>query len=728
MGIEFFKGFGSGAKADPEKAQEIDRGSILDEIESVGAAWFWSTDSTGKLSYVSEAATVELCEDPQDLLGIQLSELFVPEVTDGDDQINRPLAFQLGARTKITDLSVRVETSVIKADKGRTDVWWSISGRPYFDAEGEFRGYRGSAKDITAEFERQRDASRMSQYDSLTGLANRHRMSKRIDATLTAFKTAQRSFALLMLDLDRFKQVNDTLGHQAGDELLKQVAQRLKNLIGDQGEIGRLGGDEFQIILPDKDDRGELGDMASRIVQMVSQPYSIDGKRAIIGTSVGVAIAPYDGTEVDDLVRAADLALYAAKGGGRGQHRFYTSDLKDSAAERREIEEELRDALATGALELHYQPLVRPSDNKIRGFEALMRWNHPERGSISPATFIPIAEESNLINQLGEWALKKACEDAANWPGDLRVAVNISAKQFAIESLPKVVEGALQRHDLDASRLELEITESVFVGDTNAVDLMFKQLKKVGVRLALDDFGTGYSSLGYLKRAPFDKIKIDQSFVRGSTEELNTNAAIVSAIVTLANALEMETTAEGVEAMDELELVRERGAHLVQGYIYSKALPQEKVLEKIGAGDFTISPEGPPRYRSERKSVYRRVGLVHEDHYYEVTLRNLSETGARVEGIAGVSEGTRFVMDLGGGQLVVALVRRVSDIELGLEFETKLIDDGAGGLMTRHRVSPYSLASAGMPVEALPHGSQSMREHFGKPSTPPQFMEVRVEN
>ena len=727
MGIELFKSFGTSQASEPETEGVVDRSQVLSEIEASGASWFWTTDETGKVAYLSVSAVDELCASPSDVIGKQLSEIFVPEIVDGDAQDNRPLAFQIRARNKITEMSVRVSLADQDGKSKQGSTWWSISGRPYFDSEGGFRGYRGSAKDITADFERQRDASRMSQYDSLTGLANRHRMSKRIEATLNAFKTAQRSFALLMLDLDRFKQVNDTLGHQAGDELLKQVAQRLEGLIGERGEIGRLGGDEFQIILPDQDDRGTLGDLAGRVVQMLSQPYSIDGKRAIIGTSVGVAIAPYDGTEVDDLVRAADLALYAAKGSGRGQYCFYTTDLKDHAAEVREIEEELRDALVNGGLEMNYQPLVRPQDDTVRGFEALMRWNHPDRGPISPAVFIPIAEESNLINQLGEWALRQACEDAAQWPGDLRVAVNVSAKQFATDNLPDIVQSALKRHNLDPNRLELEITESVFVGDTEAVDSMFKRLKKVGVRLALDDFGTGYSSLGYLKRAPFDKIKIDQSFVRGSTEEQNTNAAIVSAIVTLANALEMETTAEGVEAMDELELVRDRGAHLVQGYIYSKPLAQEAVLEKIGSGDFVLKPEGPPRYRSERMTVYRRVGLIHEDHYYEVMLRNLSRTGARVEGIAGATKGTRFVMDLGGGQLVVAVARRAEEISLGLEFESKLIDDGNGGLVTRQRVSPYSLAAAGMPLQALPDGSKPMREHFSKPTSAPKFMEVRIE-
>jgi EAL domain-containing protein (putative c-di-GMP-specific phosphodiesterase class I) len=315
-----------------------------------------------------------------------------------------------------------------------------------------------------------------------------------------------------------------------------------------------------------------------------------------------MAIAPYDGVEPSDLIKSADLALYAAKGGGRGQYRFYSNDLKDSAQKRREIEEDLRDALSRGELQMHYQPVVRTVNNTVVGFEALMRWEHPERGAISPGVFIPIAEESNLINALGEWALRQACADAAQWPGELRVAVNVSAHQFNSESLPTMVANALATTGLKPRQLELEITESVFMGDKAAVDAMFAKLKKIGVKLSLDDFGTGYSSLGYLRKAPFDKIKIDQSFVRGSTEPDNSNSAIIAAIVSLAEALEMETTAEGVEAMDELDLVRKRRATNIQGFIYSRAVSQSQVMEKLADGNFVYEPSGPPKQRSQRRT------------------------------------------------------------------------------------------------------------------------------
>ena len=551
-------------------------------------------------------------------------------------------------------------------------------------------------------------------------------MAKRLTAILTAFRSAKRSCALLMLDLDRFKQVNDTLGHPAGDDLLKQVSQRLQRIVSGPVEIGRLGGDEFQIIIPDVDDRGKLGELAQRIIQMISQPYSIEGSRAIIGTSIGIAIAPYDGIEPDELVKSADLALYAAKGGGRGMYRFYSNDLKDSAHERREIEEDLRDALTRGELQMHYQPVVRSSDNMVSGFEALMRWNHPERGPISPGVFIPIAEESNLITALGEWALRQACADAAQWPGELKVAVNVSAQQFTSEGLPATVTNALAASGLKPNLLELEITESVFMGDAHAVDEMFKRLKRIGVKLSLDDFGTGYSSLGYLRKAPFDKIKIDQSFVRGCTEKDNTNSAIITAIVSLANALKMETTAEGVEAMDELARVRDLGATNVQGFIYSRAVPQGEVVAKLADGDFEYAPMGPERHRAERKTVFRRIGIIHEDHRYDAVLRNLSRTGAMIEGLLEVPIGTDLVIDLGEGQLVVGTVRRSQDASQGIEFESPLISDGSDGLCTRHRISPYALAAAGMPLRALPAGHYSPPSNapVGAGKSTPRFMQV----
>lgn len=671
------------------------RVELLDSFEQAGLGWFWASDAHGRLIYLSNNAIEQLGFDRERLIGTLLGDLFTTDTDAGSERVERPLAFLLGARNSISGLPVQVAHP-------EREVWWDIAGKPQFDGKGEFIGYRGSAKDVTKIRESQRDAARMAQFDPLTGLANRHRMQKRLDQTLIAYRNSKRSCALMMLDLDRFKHVNDTLGHPAGDDLLKQVAGRLGRLVGDNAEIGRLGGDEFQIILPDMDDRGELGELAQRIIQMISQPYSLSGSRAIIGTSVGIAIAPYDGIDSEELVKAADLALYAAKGGGRAQYRFYSSDLQDGAKLRRQIEEDLRNAILGNELKMEYQPIVDAKTHKVVCLEALVRWPHPVRGSIAPSVFIPVAEDCGLIKELGEWVLHESCRQAAEWPAELRVAINVSAVQFARVDFPDTVKTVLSQTGIDPHRVELEITESVFMGDYGQVQKLFKRLKALGIRLALDDFGTGYSSLSYLRNSPFDEIKIDQSFVRGSPEKGNNNSAIIAAIVSLAEALEMETVAEGIETKDELELVKHRQATHLQGRIFSLSVSQSDLLERLEAGDFTYEPLGPEKYRSERRTEFRRIGLIHDDHRYHVVLRNLSKTGALIDGLLHVPLGTQVVLDLGSGQLAVATVKRSEGYSQGLEFETPLVSNGADGLCTRHRVSPYQIEAAGRPLAALP--------------------------
>ena len=698
------------------------RVELLDSFEAAGLGWFWATDAKGRLIYLSENAAHTLGWTHGEAIGKPLGELFIPEPLNASETAGRPLAFLLGARHSISQLNVRLAVE-------DQEVWWEIAGKPQFDEKQRFTGYRGSAKDVTAIRESQQDAERLAQYDSLTGLANRHRMTERLTSILKAYRNSKRTCALMMLDLDRFKQVNDTLGHPAGDELLKQVAGRLGRIVGDKGEIGRLGGDEFQIVLPDIDDRGALGELGQRLIQMISQPYSINGARAIIGTSIGVAVAPYDGLDTEELVRAADLALYAAKAGGRGQYRFYSSDLQDGAKHRRQIEDDLRDAIENGQISMHYQPLVCTQTHMVKCCEAFMRWDHPDRGPISPGVFIPVAEEIGIIKKMGEWALNEVCHQAKAWPLDLPVAINVSAVQFAHDDFPQVVKTALSQSGLAPERLELEITESVFLGDTGRTQRLFGELKEIGVKLALDDFGTGYSSLSYLRTAPFDKIKIDQSFVRGATEEGNNNAAILSAIVGLAAALDMETVAEGVEAKDELDLVTERGATLVQGYIFSRPMPNDEFIADLQRSEPAYEPRGPAKYRADRKKVFRRIGLIHEDSRYKVVMRNLSKTGAMIEGLLEVPLGTEVVLDLGGGQLVVATVRRSKGAAQGVEFETSLISDGADGLCTRHRVSPYQIEAAGRPLAALPHDPYAliMSERLNSGARK-KFVEVEVGN
>ena len=662
---------------------------LLRDYEASGQGWFWSTDAQCHVTYISESVATALGRPRSEVLGTPFYSLFTLERDEADEGA-RTLPLILSGNKSFSELPVRPATT-------GSELWWTITGRPQFDAQNNFLGYRGSGVDATQRLRSQRDASRLAMYDSLTGLYNRHRMGQRLVAILNAYAATQRCCAVIMIDLDRFKQVNDTLGHPAGDELLKQVAQRLQRVCDKSAEIGRLGGDEFQILLPNIEDRGKLGELAKRIISIISQPYTIEGSRCVIGTSVGIAVSPFDGGSSEELIRSADLALYAAKGGGRGQFRFYSSELHESAEKRRRLEEDLRDALMNQQIQLKYQPIVSASTDTVIGVEALMRWNHPEFGDVPPSLFIPIAEESNLIIGLGEWALRQACTEAMTWPGNIRVAVNVSPAQFAHPNFLTSVTQAISQSGITAERLEIELTESIFVNDDETTDQNFAALKRLGVRLALDDFGTGYSSLGYLKKAPFDKIKIDKGFIRDVTLPGSRNPAIITAIVSLAKALDMVTTAEGIEARDELALMRQLGVDQIQGFIYSSARPVAEVSEALATGAWVIEPQGPARQRAERRTVFRKVGVIHDDHRYEVMMRNLSRSGAGIEGLIDVPLGTEFVLDLGEGQLAVARVRRSDGSAQGLEFETPLVDDGAGGLCTRHRVAPQVLAAMGMP-------------------------------
>jgi diguanylate cyclase (GGDEF)-like protein len=690
---------------------------LLQDYETSGLGWFWSTDGEGRVTYISDRVANMLGRPRSDLLGQLFHSLFMLQRGD-EDQPERTLPLIFTSRKMFSELAVC-------AAGAKEEVWWSISGRPQYGKDGSFTGFRGNGTDITASRQSRKDAARLAMYDPLTGLSNRDRTGQRLEATLKSFQLSKRSCALMTIDLDRFKAVNDTLGHQAGDELLKQVAQRLQQVVTEAGcEIGRLGGDEFQIMLPDVDDRGRLGEIAKTIIAMVSQPYSVEGARCVIGASIGIAIAPYDGINSEDLVRGAELALYAAKGGGRGQFRFYASHLHNEAERRRRIEEDLRDALQKDQIWLAYQPVVSCGDNKVVAFEALLRWDHPDLGDVSPAIFIPIAEDCNLIAAFGDWALRRACEEAARWPSSVRIAVNVSTAQFGNPNFLGAVTQILATSGLDPNRLELELTESIFLGDDADVAKTFESLKLLGVRLALDDFGTGYSSLGYLQKVDFDKIKIDRGFIEGVTEAGSRNAAIIRSVVSLAEGLKMDTTAEGIEALDELDMMRKLGIKTIQGFIYSKAVSGNVAREALQSGEWRIEPSGPDHYRTDRRSVLLKVGLIHEDHRYGATMRNLSKSGALIEGLIDIPTGTQFVVDFGEGQLAVATVRRSAGTMQGLEFEVPLVDDGAGGLCTRHRVSPYMLAQAGMPLAALPPGQYPLTGQGPTGFSLPRFAHV----
>ncbi|MGO4676913.1 putative bifunctional diguanylate cyclase/phosphodiesterase [Bosea sp. 2YAB26] len=449
----------------------------------------------------------------------------------------------------------------------------SVSQQPMPDG-----GWVATYEDVT---ERRRSEERiayMAHHDALTDLPNRAQFREHLERALELHHGEAGSFAVLYLDLDRFKTVNDTLGHELGDALLKSVSVRLKKAVRGSDIVSRFGGDEFAVLCRGYPDLDELRRIASRIVERMGQPFRIAGRDIRIGTCVGIAMAIKDGSDCDSLLRHADMAMYAAKNTGRGTYCFYEAPMEEQIDARRALEDALRRALQENELEVYYQPIVNLKRMEIVSFEALLRWTHPVRGAISPAEFIPVAEETGLIVTIGEWVLRRACADAAQWPNGTRVSVNLSAVQLRNDDFAQIVFSALAGSQLPAHRLELEITESVLLQDSDATLAVLHQLRRFGIRTCMDDFGTGFSSLSYLRSFPFDKIKIDRSFVKDMHVQEDCRA-IVTSIAHLGQSLNMTTTAEGVETREQLEAVMAVGCTEVQGYYFGPPTPAADVAQ-----------------------------------------------------------------------------------------------------------------------------------------------------
>ena len=434
-----------------------------------------------------------------------------------------------------------------------------------------------SFEEITARRIAEAGARQEAMRDSLTGLCSRALFQEQVTAALADDDDHPLEHAVLLIDLDRFKAVNDTLGHPIGDALLRLVAKRLHSIARHDDAIARLGGDEFAILVSPTLAHGDLTALAMRVVDVLGRPYLVDGHLVNIGASVGVAVSPQDGQGYDELLKNADLALYAAKNAGRSTYSFFEPAMDARALARRALEIDLRKALALGEFELHYQPQIDLESEAVVGFEALVRWRHPTRGLVSPSDFIPLAEEIGLIVALGDWVMREACAEAMRWPSGISVAVNVSPYQFEdCSRLVDVVTKALSRSGLPGQRLEIEITESVLLRSEKAVLAALHRLRAMGVRVAMDDFGTGYSSLSQLHSFPFDKIKIDRSFVTGDADPGGQNA-IIRAITALGVSLGMATIAEGVETPDQLARIRAEGCMSVQGYLFSKPVPVDQI-------------------------------------------------------------------------------------------------------------------------------------------------------
>ncbi len=528
---------------------------LLHDHTEQGADWLLAVDSKGRIVAPSKRFGAAAQRPVETLEGMRFVDLLE------DDE----------ARAELRDRvrkSYSIRNHIVSLCIGGERRWWSISGRAMRDGEVVFRGV---ITDITAQRQAEEKVSYMAHYDGLTDLPNRFMFNEHLYHALRRDERV----ALLFMDLDHFKAVNDTLGHGVGDKLLQGAARRMEAIIGKRDMLARLGGDEFAILLTGARIK-DAEAIAARVINAMSKSFSLGDHDVVVGTTIGVAVAPHDGHDVETLLRNADLALYAAKGAGRNRFIRYEAGMDEAAQQRRLIEMDLRGALAKHEMRLHYQSLVDTGSGEITGYEALVRWVHPQRGIVMPNTFIPIAEETGLIVQLGEWVIRQAIRDLTDWDENLSVSINLSPAQMRSPGLIGVIINAIAANRIDPARICFEITETVLMQDSEAnIDTLHK-MREIGVQIALDDFGTGYSSLNYLRSFPFSKIKIDRCFI----DEIDSRPdcqAIVRSVVSLAESLGMTTTAEGVERQEQVEYLRLQGCSEVQGFLYSKAVPANQL-------------------------------------------------------------------------------------------------------------------------------------------------------
>lgn len=546
---------------------------LLREFEESEADWLWQVDTSRRVRSVSPRFAFALGKDPEEIDGMPFLQLIAGDAweTGNFPPSLHDLAERLKHRESFSNLFVKV---II----GKRERWWELSGTSKLDENGRYIGFRGVGSDVTEQRESSEKIAWLARYDTLTGLPNRLMLMEALADAMRYAEQWRTRCAFLMIDLDRFKAVNDSLGHVVGDQLLARVSERLKGLMTDNELCGRLGGDEFAIVIRDASDRTRVELVARTVIERLSQPYEVENHTLYVGSSVGSAIGPRDGSTVETLMRNADLALYRAKNEGGGLHFEFEPSLHADAEERRKLELSLRHALDRGEFGLHYQPVVDAHSETVVGFEALLRWNSPEHGMVGPNKFIPLAEDTRLIVDIGEWVLREACREANNWPSAVKVAVNVSGEQLLDANFSATVVNALTFSGLDPKRLEIEVTESIFVRDDVTARATLEQIMALGCGVALDDFGTGYSSLGYLRKMRFSTIKIDRSFVQGAATGNVESLAIIRAVVAMADSLEMSTTAEGVETEREAALIRELGCRKIQGYHFGRPMPAVDAL------------------------------------------------------------------------------------------------------------------------------------------------------
>ncbi len=551
-------------------------GLLLKDFQEHGGDWLWETDADGRLVEPSVRLAEVAGRTLPEITGMPLRALLAAGQAEGDDELLDAMEWYEIFRDLV--VSIRVGDEIRH---------WSLTGRPIFRANGTFCGYQGVGSDITERRAAEERITYLAETDPVTGLVNRVKFAAELDRAMADPNNLGRA-VLFYLDLDQFKSINDTMGHPVGDALLDQVGQRLIACTGAGDVVARIGGDEFAILRAGSDRPDHAAEIAENILATFDTPFTLDGADFSVGTSIGIAIGPDDGATPMDLMKSADLALYRAKAEGRDGYRFFEPGMDEKARRRRMLEQGLRTAMDGDELFLVYQPIVDMVSDRISGFETLIRWRSAEFGNVSPAEFIPIAEECKLIVPIGEWILHEATRQAATWPRDLKVSINLSPVQFRNRRLLATIVSALEHSRLPPHRLQIEITESTLLDAGEQTLSMLRDLRELGVRVALDDFGTGYSSLNYLRKFPFDKIKIDKSFV-DDIDHKEQSRAIVRAIMDLTSALGMATVAEGVETHSQLDTLRDLGCDEIQGYVISAAVEAVAIPDLLAANyDKTI--------------------------------------------------------------------------------------------------------------------------------------------
>jgi diguanylate cyclase (GGDEF)-like protein/PAS domain S-box-containing protein len=553
---------------------------LLREFEDTGADWLWQTDTSRRITHVSPRFAHAIGQTQEEIEGKPFLQLVAGEAWDSG---KFPSALHdLAERLKRRDSFSNILIPVTINGEFR---WWELSASPKLDESGVFHGFRGVGSDVTEQRESADKISRMARFDTLTGLPNRLQLTEAMGKAMADSDKWNGRCGFMMLDLDRFKAVNDTLGHPVGDRLLARVSERLRSIMSDNELCGRLGGDEFAIVIKDASDSNYMEALGDKIIETLSRPYEVDQHTLYVGASVGTAIGPRDGRTVEMLMRSADLALYRSKDQGGGAHNQYEPKLHVHAEERRVMEIALRKALENDEFTLNYQPVVSAESGGVVGFEALLRWTNPEFGIVSPAKFVPLAEDARLIVPIGEWVMRTACKEAMKWPSTIKVAVNVSADQLNDPEFFNMVVSALHDSELPAHRLEIEVTESIFMREGTGAAEKLDKVIAMGINLSLDDFGTGYSSLGYLRKTRFSTIKVDRSFVQGAAKKVPESLAIIRAVVAMADSLGMSTTAEGAETEEEVRMIQKLGCRKIQGYYFGRPMTSADALELFGGYD-----------------------------------------------------------------------------------------------------------------------------------------------